>query len=76
MPIEIGFVPTMIEITGRGLRYTIADVAWAHVEQTRIYRRMLAFLEEVDVRTGQYPIWTNFEESAENASGRPSPRRF
>jgi len=41
--------PNVIDNTERGLKYSLGDVAWAHVEQTRIYRRFLALFEEVDV---------------------------
>jgi len=41
--------PNIIDNTERGLKYSLADVAWAHVEQTRIYRRFVAFMDEVDV---------------------------
>jgi amidase len=39
----------VIDNTERGLDLSLADVARAHVEQTRLYRRVLAFFEEVDV---------------------------
>jgi Asp-tRNA(Asn)/Glu-tRNA(Gln) amidotransferase A subunit family amidase len=35
--------------TERGLQYTLADVARANVEQTKLYKRVLAFFQEVDV---------------------------
>ncbi|MBO0765620.1 MAG: amidase [Hyphomicrobiaceae bacterium] len=35
--------------TERGLEYTLADVARANVEQTKLYKRVLAFFQEVDV---------------------------
>jgi Asp-tRNA(Asn)/Glu-tRNA(Gln) amidotransferase A subunit family amidase len=41
--------PNVIDNTERGLQYSLADVAWAHVEQTKIYRRFVALLEQVDV---------------------------
>ncbi len=41
--------PHVIENTERALKYSAADVAWAHVEQTRIYRRFLALMAEIDV---------------------------
>ena len=41
--------PNVIDNTERAMKYTAADVAWAHVEQTAIYRRMLEFFEDVDV---------------------------
>ena len=41
--------PNVVDNTERGLVYTAADVAWASVEQTKLYRRFLAFFEEADV---------------------------
>jgi Asp-tRNA(Asn)/Glu-tRNA(Gln) amidotransferase A subunit family amidase len=41
--------PNVIDNTERGLEYSLADVAWAHVEQTKIYRRFVALMEEVDI---------------------------
>jgi Asp-tRNA(Asn)/Glu-tRNA(Gln) amidotransferase A subunit family amidase len=41
--------PNVIDNTERGLRYNLADVAWAHVEQAKTYRRFLALMAEVDV---------------------------
>ncbi len=41
--------PNIIDNTERGLKYSLADVAWANVEQTRIYRRFIAFMDRVDV---------------------------
>jgi Asp-tRNA(Asn)/Glu-tRNA(Gln) amidotransferase A subunit family amidase len=35
--------------TERGLAMSLADVARANVEQTRLYKRVLAFFQEVDV---------------------------
>jgi Asp-tRNA(Asn)/Glu-tRNA(Gln) amidotransferase A subunit family amidase len=39
----------VIDNTERGLALSLADVARAHVEQTKLYRRVLAFFREVDV---------------------------
>ena len=39
----------VIDNTERGLKLSLADVARAHVEQTRLYKRVLAFFKEVDV---------------------------
>ena len=39
----------VIDNTERGLALSLADVARAHVEQTRLYKRVLAFFKEVDV---------------------------
>jgi amidase len=35
--------------TERGLKLSLGDVARAHVEQTKLYKRVLAFFQEVDV---------------------------
>jgi Asp-tRNA(Asn)/Glu-tRNA(Gln) amidotransferase A subunit family amidase len=39
----------VIDNTERGLKMSLADVARAHVEQTKLYKRVLAFFQEVDV---------------------------
>jgi Asp-tRNA(Asn)/Glu-tRNA(Gln) amidotransferase A subunit family amidase len=39
----------VIDNVERGLQHSLGDVARAHVEQSRLYRRVLAFFEEVDV---------------------------
>jgi Asp-tRNA(Asn)/Glu-tRNA(Gln) amidotransferase A subunit family amidase len=39
----------VVDNTERGLKLTLPAVSSAHVEQTRIYKRFLAFFEEVDV---------------------------
>ncbi len=39
----------VVENTERGLKYSLADVAWANVEQTKIYRRFLSFFNDHDV---------------------------
>jgi amidase len=41
--------PNVIDNTERGLKYAAKDIAWAFVEQAKLYRRFLAFFEEVDV---------------------------
>ncbi len=41
--------PNVVDNTERALKYSAADVAWAHVEQTKLYRRFLGFFEEVDI---------------------------
>ncbi|HEX6001907.1 MAG TPA: amidase family protein [Hyphomicrobiaceae bacterium] len=41
--------PNVIDNTERGLAYSLADVARAHAEQTKLYQRVLAFFAEVDV---------------------------
>jgi amidase len=39
----------VIDNTERGLALSLPDVARAHVEQTRLYKRFLAFFKDVDV---------------------------
>jgi Asp-tRNA(Asn)/Glu-tRNA(Gln) amidotransferase A subunit family amidase len=39
----------VIDNTERGLELSLADVARAHVEQTKLYKRVLAFFQEVEV---------------------------
>ena len=39
----------VIDNTELGLKYTAADIAWAHVEQTRYYRRFNAIFDEADM---------------------------
>ena len=39
----------VIENTKRGLKFSLGDVSRAHVEQTLLYKRFLAFFKEVDV---------------------------
>ena len=39
----------VIDNTERGMKLSLADVSRAHVEQTKIYKRFLAFFKEVDV---------------------------
>jgi Asp-tRNA(Asn)/Glu-tRNA(Gln) amidotransferase A subunit family amidase len=39
----------VIDNTERGLKYSLADVAWANVEQTKIYKRFLSFFNDHDV---------------------------
>jgi Asp-tRNA(Asn)/Glu-tRNA(Gln) amidotransferase A subunit family amidase len=41
--------PNVVDNTERALGYSAADVAWAHVEQTKLYRRFLALFDEVDL---------------------------
>ncbi len=41
--------PNVIDNTERGLKYSLADVAWAHTAQTKLYHRFLALFDEVDV---------------------------
>jgi Asp-tRNA(Asn)/Glu-tRNA(Gln) amidotransferase A subunit family amidase len=39
----------VIDSTERGLKYTLAEVAWAQTEQTKIYHRFNALFDEADV---------------------------
>ena len=39
----------VIDNTERGMQLSLADVSWAHVEQTKLYKRFLAFFGDVDV---------------------------
>lgn len=41
--------PNVIDNTERGLAYTAADIAWAQVEQSRIYRDVNAFFFDHDI---------------------------
>jgi len=41
--------PNVIDNTERGLKYSLGDVAWANVEQTKIYKRYVEFFDDVDV---------------------------
>ncbi|MCL4768495.1 MAG: amidase [Hyphomicrobiaceae bacterium] len=41
--------PNVIDNTERGLAWTAGDIAWANVEQTKLYRRFLGFFEDTDV---------------------------
>ena len=41
--------PNVIDNTERGLKYTAAEIAWAHVEQSNLLRRFHDFFEDVDV---------------------------
>jgi Asp-tRNA(Asn)/Glu-tRNA(Gln) amidotransferase A subunit family amidase len=41
--------PNVIDNTERGLKLTARDVAWAHVEQTKLSRRFVSFFERFDV---------------------------
>jgi Asp-tRNA(Asn)/Glu-tRNA(Gln) amidotransferase A subunit family amidase len=41
--------PNVIDNTERGLKYTASDIAWAYVEQRKLYRQFLEFFDDVDV---------------------------
>ena len=41
--------PNVIDNVERGLKYSLSDVSWAHVMQTKIYRNFRNFFDEYDV---------------------------
>ena len=41
--------PNVIDNVERGLKYSLSDVSWAHVMQTKIYRNFRNFFNEYDV---------------------------
>ena len=41
--------PNVIDNVERGLQYSLADVSWAHVMQTKIYKNFRNFFKEYDV---------------------------
>ena len=41
--------PNVIDNVERGLKYSLADVSWAHVMQTKIYKSFRNFFNEYDV---------------------------
>ena len=41
--------PNLIDNTERGLKYSLADVAWAQVEQAKLMKRYIEMFEEVDI---------------------------
>jgi len=41
--------PNVIDNTERGLQYSLSDVAWAHVEQTKLMKRVGEFFTDFDV---------------------------
>jgi amidase len=41
--------PNVIDNVTRALEFSLADVAWAHAEQSNIYRRFLSFFDDVDI---------------------------
>ena len=41
--------PNVINNTERGLKYSLADVAWAHKVQTGLYTRFRAFFDDADI---------------------------
>jgi Asp-tRNA(Asn)/Glu-tRNA(Gln) amidotransferase A subunit family amidase len=66
----------VIDNTERGLRLSLADVARAHVEQTRLYKRVLAFFREVDVLICPAAAVSPFPHAqlfVEEINGEPMP---
>jgi len=41
--------PNVIDNTERGMAYSLADVAWAHTAQTKIYDRFIDFFKDADI---------------------------
>ncbi len=41
--------PNVLENTERAMKYTAADVAWANIEQAKLYRRFVDMFDEIDV---------------------------
>jgi amidase len=41
--------PNVVDNVDRALQYSAADVAWANVEQTKLYRRFLDLFDHIDV---------------------------
>jgi len=41
--------PNVIDNTERGLQYSAKDIAWAYLEQSKLYKRFLAFFDEADL---------------------------
>jgi len=41
--------PNVLENTNRGMKYSAADVAWANVEQSNLYRRFIDMFDEIDI---------------------------
>ncbi|MBI1775523.1 MAG: amidase [Proteobacteria bacterium] len=71
--------PNIIDNYEEGLRYSAADVSWAHAEQTRIYRRVQTFFEDYDlilsptVAVPHFP-WT--QRYADTINGKPTRTYF
>ncbi len=41
--------PNVLENTERGMKYTAADLAWAGVEQGKLYRRFVDMFDDIDI---------------------------
>ena len=41
--------PNVIDNVERALTYTVEDVAWAHVEQTKLFRRFVNLYDDIDI---------------------------
>ncbi|MBL8691589.1 MAG: amidase [Rhodospirillaceae bacterium] len=71
--------PNLIANYEEGLRYSAADVAWAHAEQTRIFRRVQEFHKDFDlilsptVSVPPFP-WTQLY--ADKVDGKPTRTYF
>ncbi|MBT3910787.1 MAG: hypothetical protein HOA30_00955 [Rhodospirillaceae bacterium] len=68
--------PNVISNTEMGADLSAADVAWAHVEQTAIYRRFNALFDEVDILISPASAVTPFPHEdwyVEEINGEPLP---
>lgn len=68
--------PNVIDNTERGLKWTAADIAWAYVEQSKLYRRFLDFFEDTDVLICPAASVTPFlhdELTVTEINGEPMP---
>jgi Asp-tRNA(Asn)/Glu-tRNA(Gln) amidotransferase A subunit family amidase len=66
----------VVDNTERGLALSLADVARAQVEQTRLYKRVLAFFEQVDVLiapAASVPPFPHAQLFVEAINGEPMP---
>lgn len=68
--------PNVIDNTERGLKWTAADIAWANVEQSKIYRRFIDFFADADVLICPAASVTPFPHSeltVTEINGEPMP---
>lgn len=68
--------PNVIDNTERGLKWTAGDIAWANVEQSKIYRRFIEFFDDADVLICPAASVTPFphaELAVTEINGEPMP---
>ncbi|MDD9878757.1 MAG: amidase family protein [Magnetovibrio sp.] len=68
--------PNVISNTEMGDQFSAADVAWAHLEQTGIYRRFTAMFDEVDILISPAAAVSPFPHDQwypEEINGEPLP---